>query len=134
MRISDWSSDVCSFRSEGTAVDADGTLWAGAGDLDRRRHRPRRTRRASDAAPAPGRVCRRRDARLGSADRRLPAAGLPGDGRGGRPGRAGVAGAALIRRLARTRFSIYPSAAHADPLTGARARTKTAPEIGRAHV
>ena len=73
------------------AVDAD------RGAADRRRHQQRRrrearsARRAVDAACAPRPLLRRRDARLGGADRRLPAAGVDGQRPGGRAGRGGVA-------------------------------------------
>ena len=55
-----------------------------ARDLDRGRDRLRRTRRRLHDPPLAGRLRRRRNARLGSADRRLSAAGLVRDGsRGG---------------------------------------------------
>ena len=73
------------------AVDAD----CGAADCrrhqQRRRREARSARRAVDAACAPRPLLRRRDARLGGADRRLPAAGVDGQRPGGRAGRGGVA-------------------------------------------
>ena len=54
-----------------------------ARDLDRGRHRLRRTRCRLHDPPLARRVRRRRNARLGSADRRLSAAGLVRDRRGG---------------------------------------------------
>ena len=54
------------------------------GDLDRRRHCLRRGRREFHAPPQARRVRRRRNARLGGADRRLSAAGVLRDRRGGR--------------------------------------------------
>ena len=61
------------------------------GDLHGRRHRMGRSRRAADAAQAARRVRRRRDARLGGADRRLSLAGVLFNGRARRPRRPAVA-------------------------------------------
>ena len=59
--------------------------------FDRGRDRVRRTRFRFHAPPLARRVCGRRDAGLGSADRRLSAAGVVRDGRGSGAGRAEVA-------------------------------------------
>ena len=58
-----------------------------ARDLDRGRNFLRRTRRRFHDPPLARRLRRRRDARLGSADRRLPAAGFVCDRGGGGRGR-----------------------------------------------
>jgi hypothetical protein len=69
------------------------TLRAAAdrrGHQHRRRRALRRAGRRPDAARAARRVLRRRDARLGSADRRLPAHRLPGHRARGGAGRAAL--------------------------------------------
>ena len=60
---------------QGRAPAADRHEIPGAGHFHRRRRAVRGAGRAPDAAAAAGRLRRRRDARLGGAHRRLPAAG-----------------------------------------------------------
>ena len=67
--------------------------------LDGRRRRLGRRRRASHAASPARRLRRRRDARLGSADRWLSAAGVPGDRRAWRPAAHSNGSTAIDRQL-----------------------------------
>ena len=71
--------------------------------FDRGRYRVRRTRFRFHAPPLARRVCGRRDARLGSANRRLSAAGVVRDGRRSGAGRAEVA--RRNRRMGRAKRS-----------------------------
>ncbi len=87
----------CEIRLIGACADC-------ARDLDRRRRRLERTRCRLHADPAPRRVRRRRDDRLGGADRRLSAASLLLDGRrgGARRGALRSRGGCGLREPARS--------------------------------
>ena len=81
------------------AGDQGAAAAAGRAAPDRRGHQQRRRRSLRGARPRPDaagaarRVLRRRDARLGRADRRLPADRMPGDRRAGGARRAGASAA-----------------------------------------
>jgi uncharacterized flavoprotein (TIGR03862 family) len=80
------------------AGSPDRTATAGRGDQQRRRRVLRSAGRTTDAAASPGRVLRRRNARLGSADRRLSPQRVSCQRPRGRPWRTGVAQRSIQKR------------------------------------
>ena len=87
--------------AEGAAGDGAGAQAHRRGHQHRRRRTARGAGRTPDAAPAPGRVLRRRDAGLGGAHRRLPAHRVLGQRPLGGAGRSALAGPAAALRAAR---------------------------------